>query len=244
MQTSDPCPETCDMPTPNHPAETTHSSTGPGRNMTYAQALTDARTLIVQQSARIKSDAQKIKAQQDEIAQLRSDLESTTDEVQRLRPLEPQLAEAQAGRDQAEAMVGRQRVEIESLETASRELQKMLGEQAARIHEMTIELEQLRAKLPTHEDVAALESMAALLSTARAGARARRPERPEQPEHPQAERQTSERQLSGPALARLQRERQYAEAVERESRKHRAAPSPRPLVIPADPTPFCEIEQR
>ena len=229
------------MPTPTHPAETINSSTGPGPNMTYAQALTDARTLIVQQSARIKSDAQKIRAQQDEIAQLRSDLEATTDEVQRLRPLEPQLAEAQAGRDRAEAMVGRQRVEIESLETASGELQKMLGEQAARIHEMTIELEQLRAKLPTHEDVAALESMAALLSTARAGARARRPERPEQP---QAERQTSERQLSGPALARLQRERQHAEAVERESRKNRAAPSPRPLVIPADPTPFCEIEQR
>ena len=30
-------------------------------NMTYAQALTDARSLIVQQSTRIKADAQKIK---------------------------------------------------------------------------------------------------------------------------------------------------------------------------------------
>lgn len=223
------------MPTPHAHA------TGAQPTMTYAQALTDARALIVQQSARIRSDAQKIRSQQEEIAELRTVLAATTDEVQRLRPLEPQLAQAAAGREQAEQLVGRQRVEIESLETASRELQKMLGEQAARIHEMTVELEQLRSRLPTNEDVAALESMAALLHTARAG-KARRSDGSDQPA-------VDESQLSGPALARLHRERQYAEVLERESREreargNRPAVSPRSMIIPADPTPFCEIVHR
>src|SRR2546421_8545760 len=57
-------------------------------NMTWAQALNDARALIVQQSSRIKSDAQKLRAQQDEIAQLRAALNETSAEVQRLKAME------------------------------------------------------------------------------------------------------------------------------------------------------------
>ena len=172
-------------------------------NMSYAQALTDAKSLIVQQSARIKSDAQKIKSQSEEIAQWKSMADEMGAELERLRALEPRLAETQAAREQAEATVGRQRMEIESIESASRELQRILGEQAARINELSAELEQTRGALPTDEDAAALEDMRSLLNAAR---------KP----RPRAEQAPAGEQ--GPRLERM--------------------------VIPADPTPFCQVAER
>ena len=184
--------------------------------MTYAQALTDAKSLIVQQSARIKSDAQKIKTCADEIEQLRLTLDHMREEVERLRALEPRLADAVAGREQAEALVGRQRMEIESLESASRELQRMLGEQAARINDLTAESEQLRSSLPTDEDAAALEQMAALLDNAR-GAKLRR--------------MRAEPAPAGSIAI---------DATTRTPVRDRG----REITIPAEPTPFCVVEQR
>jgi DNA repair exonuclease SbcCD ATPase subunit len=219
---------------------TATTAAGAGAGMTWAQALNDARTLIVRQSARIKSDAQAIKAQQDEIAQLRAALEATAAEVQRLRSLEPQLTDALARREHAEAVVGRQQVEIDSLETASRELQRMLGEQAGRITEMTTELQRLRSSVPTDEDAAALESMAALLTTARAGARGRQTARPQRA---QGEHAPHPLPLSGPALARQQREARDREVRERELREQ-IQREPVEIAIPADPTPFCAIATR
>lgn len=169
-------------------------------NMTYAQALTDAKSLIVQQSARIKSDAQKIKAQADEIAHWRSMADEMGAELQQLRALAPQLESAQAAREQAEGTVGRQRMEIEATENASRELQRILGEQAARINDLTAELDQLRGAVPSDEDEAALEAMTSLLSAAR------KPKKAE----PAADQ--------GPRIERM--------------------------VIPADPTPFCQVAHR
>ena len=136
-------------------------------NMTYAQALTDARSLIVQQSTRIKADAAKIKQQADEIERWKSLADDMAAELERLKGIEPKLAESQAAREQAEVTVGRQRMEIEALEAASRELQRILGDQAARINDLTSELEQTRDALPTNEDEAALEAMQSLLSAAR-----------------------------------------------------------------------------
>ena len=138
-----------------------------GNPMTYAQALTDARSLIVQQSARIKSDAQKIKAQAEEIARWRAMADEVAAELERLRALEPKLAEAESAREHAEATVGRQRMEFEALENATRELHKILGDQAARVNDLTAELEQIRGALPTEDDEAALEAMTSLLSAAR-----------------------------------------------------------------------------
>jgi predicted RNase H-like nuclease (RuvC/YqgF family) len=136
-------------------------------NMTYAQALTDAKSLIVQQSARIKSDAQKLKSQADEIAQWKSAADEMATELERLRAVEARLAEVTVAREQAEVTVGRQRMEIESLESASRELQRVLGDQAARINELSAELESTRGGLPSDEDEAALEAMQSLLAAAR-----------------------------------------------------------------------------
>ena len=143
------------------------SNTPSPSNMTYAQALTDARSLIVQQSTRIKADAGKIKQQADEIAQWKSLADDMAAELERLKGIEPKLAESQAAREQAEVTVGRQRMEIEALEAASRELQRILGDQAARINDLTNDLEQTRDALPTNEDEAALEAMQSLLSAAR-----------------------------------------------------------------------------
>jgi predicted RNase H-like nuclease (RuvC/YqgF family) len=174
-------------------------------NLTYAQALNDAKALIVQQSARIKADSQKIRQQAEEIAQWRTMADEMGAELERLRALEPQLEAAQAGRSQAEATVGRQRMEVEQIEAASRELQKILGEQAARINELSGELEQIRGALPSEEDEAALEAMASLLTAAR------KPKKAEAQAAPAAEAQ--------------------ARHAER-------------MVIPADPTPFCQVAQR
>ena len=157
-------------------------STQVSQNMTYAQALNDAKALIVQQSNRIKSDAQKIRQQAEEISQLRTLVDALSNDLDRLRLLEPQLEEALSGREMAEAAVGRQQIEIEALENASRELHRVVGEQGARISELTAEVEQLRGHLPTDEDEAALEAMSSLLSAARS--RRQRPERPPEPVGP------------------------------------------------------------
>jgi chromosome segregation ATPase len=203
-----------------------NAAAGANATISFAKALTDARSLIVQQSARIKSDAQKLKAQAEEIEQLRSAVDQLSAEADRLRALEPRLADAAAGREQAEALVGRQRMEIESLESASRELQRMLGEQAGRINELTAEAEQLRSGLPTDEDAAALEQMAALLSSARGGARSRQ-QRSDEGAAPPSDRLD---RTAGPSLAREHHERQQARAGE--------------ITIPADPTPFCVVSER
>ena len=205
-----------------------------GANMTYARALNDAKSLIVQQSTRIKSDAQKINAQADEIAHLRCAADEMAAELDRLRKLEARLAEAAAGREQAEALVGRQRIEIDSLETASRELQRMLGEQSARISELTAEAEQLRAHVPTDEDAAALEQMTALLTIARAGAKSRH-QRAEQSGQPIAPTGRLDR-MSGPALAREHHDRQQAQARQRDAARE--------ITIPANPMPFGVITER
>lgn len=167
-------------------------------NMTYAQALTDAKSLIVQQSARIKTDAQKIKAQAEEIAEWRRMAHEMGAELERLRSVEAQLDAAQSAREHAEATVGRQRMEIEALEGASRELHKILGDQAARVNDLTAELDQIRGALPSDEDEAALEAMTSLLAAAR-------------------------------------KPKQGAEAQ---------APRMERMVIPADPTPFCQVAHR
>ena len=77
------------------------SSSQVSQNMTYAQALNDAKALIVQQSTRIKSDGQKIRQQADEIAHLKALVEAMSYDLERLRTLEPQLAEAQDAREHA-----------------------------------------------------------------------------------------------------------------------------------------------
>ena len=136
-------------------------------SMSYAQALNDAKALIVQQSNRIKGDAERIKSQNPEIARLRASGEEMAREIDRLREVDRQLVETAAARDQAESAVGRQRVQIDALESAARELQRVLGEQAERISDLTREVDGLRDQLPTEADHAALAAMSSLLKNTR-----------------------------------------------------------------------------
>jgi hypothetical protein len=220
--------------------------------MTYAKALTDAKTLIVAQSARIKSDARKLKAQSDEIAQLQATFDAMSAEIERLRAMETKVGEAVVAREHAEAVVGRQRMEIEALEAAGRQLQSVVGDQAARINELTTECDYLRAQVPSDEDVAALEQMAALLAAARAKAKPARapaagPNAPDAIHAPDAQAASGEEaheSMSGPALARLYRERQVEQARQREQRAARQSSGPREITIPAEPTPFCLVSER
>jgi chromosome segregation ATPase len=192
------------------------ASTSTNAHMTYAQALTDARTLIVQQSARIKADAQKIKAQADEIAQWRAMADEMGAELQRQRArvaaLEPRLADTEAALELAESTICRQQMEIEVLDTASREHQRTMADQAARINELTAELDQIRDALPTDADEAALVAMTTLLSVAR---------------RPRAKR-------AEPSVAAVQI------VQERDTPDRRIERA----VISANSTPFCQVAQR
>jgi predicted nucleic acid-binding Zn-ribbon protein len=187
-------------------------------NMTYAQALTDAKSLIVQQSARIKTDAERMKSQVQELTSLRAASEEMSQEIDRLRGVEAQLADVTAGKEQAEASVGRQRVQIDSLESAAREMQRVLGEQADRIQELTREVEGLRDQLPSDADVSALAAMSSLLQSAKGAARGARPARAAQPELTQ----------DAPAAA--------DEAEPRGESNQ--------FVIPAEPTPLRLVTER
>lgn len=138
-------------------------------SVSFAQALTDAKSLIVQQSNRIKSDAEKLRRQSQEIAEFKASCDSMSREIERLQGIEGQYNSAVSAKDQAESMVGRQQVEINSLESAAREMQRVLGEQAERIADLSRELEILREQLPTDADEAALAAMASLLQSTRKG---------------------------------------------------------------------------
>ena len=146
----------------------TNMNTPNATNLTFAQALNDAKAMIVQQSSRIKADAEKIKAQNDEIAKLRTQVGEMYKDLERLRAIEARMPEVLSAKEQAESALGRQRVHIESLECAGRELQRVLGEQAERIGHLSGEVESLREQLPSDADAAALAAMSSLLQSTRA----------------------------------------------------------------------------
>lgn len=135
----------------------------------YAEALNEAKSLIIQQSNRIKGDAEKLRKQSQEIGQLRATTQDMSQEISRLQTVEHELSSVSQAKDQAEAMVGRQRVQIDSLESSGREMQRVLGEQAERIADLSRELESMREQLPTEADEAALSSLSTLLESARRG---------------------------------------------------------------------------
>jgi chromosome segregation ATPase len=150
------------------------------QEMSYAQALNEAKGVIIQQSGRIKSDLEKIKNQQQtiveqaaritdadtKIAELTSDFASQAEE---LRRVEARYAEAEAGRQQAEGVVNRQGERINHLEAQVEQFTRDLEAANASIAELTRERDELRSQLPTTEDMEALNSMMALLSQKRGG---------------------------------------------------------------------------
>ena len=150
------------------------------QEMSYAQALNEAKQVIIQQSSRIKGDLEKIKNQQQTIVeqaaritesdarieQLSIDLRNLGEE---LRALEIKFAESEAGRQQAEGVVNRQGERINHFETEVADLNSKLNAANDQISDLTRERDDLRIQLPTNEDAEALNDMMALLSQKQGG---------------------------------------------------------------------------
>ncbi|MDB5318406.1 MAG: hypothetical protein JWN40_37 [Phycisphaerales bacterium] len=145
--------------------------------MSFAQALNEAKGVIVQLSTRVKSDAEKIRSQQQTIvsqsstiAQLETRAEERDNEiahyVEQIGALSAQLREADAAREHSETILNRQGEKITSLQAANADLEARLGEHKAQIAELSNERDTLSTQLPSEADAAALAAMAQLLNRA------------------------------------------------------------------------------
>jgi predicted RNase H-like nuclease (RuvC/YqgF family) len=154
---------------------TTHPIMSQSPHYTYAQALNEAKQMIVQQQYRIKQDAEKIRAQQQTIVdqsaamseQDRKIREQAT-ELQRIagemEALSLQLSEVSTARAQAEAVIDRQGERLTSMQAGIADLERHVAEQAEQVDALSRERDELRAQLPTRDDIEALTAMAELLS--------------------------------------------------------------------------------
>ena len=151
------------------------------QEMSFAQALTEARQIIVQQSNRIKTDLDKIKAMQETVnaqtatlaeservlKQKTTELEMTNDQ---LKSASGKLDELRVAKEQSEAVVDRQGQRLGQLQEAVANLEKQLAEQTAKADVATHELDKLRGQVPTQEDADALAALTALLSAKKGAA--------------------------------------------------------------------------
>ena len=133
--------------------------------MSFAQALTEAKSIIVQQSQRIKGDAEKIKAQVQLIAEQRLQISGMEKRLEEMAALRAELEETRAARAAAEAEGAHRAERIASLETTVREHARTVTGQAEQIDNLTAERDALREQVPSKEDTEALAVLTALLSS-------------------------------------------------------------------------------
>jgi len=154
---------------------TTHSNMSHSPHYTYAQALNEAKQMIVQQQYRIKQDAEKIRGQQQTIVDQSAALNEQERKIREqagelariageMEALSLQLSEVTIAREQAEAVIDRQGERLTSMQAGIADLERHVAEQAEQIDALVRERDALRAQLPTQDDIAALDSMAELLS--------------------------------------------------------------------------------
>lgn len=147
------------------------------QEMSFAQALNDAKGVILQLSNRVKTDAEKIRTQQQTIVSQSSSITQFEQRVAQLEAavaakdaevgaLQTKVREADTAREVAEAMINRQGERILALEAATADLQERLSEHKAQIVQVSAERDRLMQAVPSQEDSDALASMAALLSKA------------------------------------------------------------------------------
>jgi len=146
-------------------------------DMSFAQALNEAKGVILQLSNRVKTDAEKIRSQQQTIisqsstitqqeAKIREQDEQIVRHADEIASHAAKVKEAESARGHAEAILNRQGERITSLENHNSELEVRIGEQEVVIGQVTQERDSLRAQLPSEEDAAALASMTQLLTKA------------------------------------------------------------------------------
>jgi hypothetical protein len=144
--------------------------------MSFAQALNEAKQVIVQQSNRIKTDAEKIKQQQQTIVdqcsiitdtemKLREQTSEAQKQQERIDALEANIAQAVVAREQAEAIVDRQGQRLTTIQAQCESQERRIADQDAQIQRLRAELSAAQEQAPSTEDQQALSAMAALLTT-------------------------------------------------------------------------------
>ena len=147
--------------------------------MSFAQALNEAKQVIVQQSNRIRTDADKIRQQQQTIVDQCSIITehemknkeqagAIARQAENVAALEGQVSNLTVAREQAEAVIDRQGQRLSNLQEQVGILEKKTGEQSETIERITAEHEAVKAQVPSSEDAAALAEMASLLTTKKA----------------------------------------------------------------------------
>jgi predicted nucleic acid-binding Zn-ribbon protein len=145
------------------------------QEMSFAQALTEARQIIVQQSNRIKADLDRIKSLQETITtqtttladhdrqlkQKSSDLDLANEQV---KLANNKLEEMRIAKEQGEAVIDRQGQRLSQMQETIAGLEKQLAEQTHKAEQAHHELEAVRGQVPTQEDTEALAALASLLS--------------------------------------------------------------------------------
>jgi uncharacterized coiled-coil protein SlyX len=156
------------------------------QEMSFAQALTEARQIIVQQSNRIKGDLDRIKAMQETIATQTATIAEHERTIQekaaeigglhgQVQDLTGQLDATRTAKDQAEAVCDRQGQRLTQLQESIAALEKQAAEQADRIAQLQSELDGTKVQLPTSEDHEALAALSSLLAAKKGGAPAPAP---------------------------------------------------------------------
>ncbi len=154
--------------------------------MSFAQALTEARQIIVQQSNRIKGDLDRIKAMQETIATQAATIaeheRTATQKATQLDGLTAQVTEltgqvdaTRTAKEQAEAVCDRQGQRLGQLQETVAGLEKQLAEQAERAGQVQAELDTAKVQLPTSEDHEALAALSTLLAAKKGGSPAPQP---------------------------------------------------------------------
>ena len=157
--------------------------------MSFAQALTEANQVIVQQSNRIKADAEKIKQQQtivdqcsiitDHEIKAREAAAESAQQLATIEALESKVAEVTVAREQVEAVCDRQGQRLTNLQQQVANFEITVAAQSAQIEKLIAECERYRAAVPSKEDQEALAAMEALLSKKTARTNAAKTDQPE-----------------------------------------------------------------
>lgn len=145
-------------------------------DMSFAQALNEAKQVIVQQSNRIKTDADKVRQQQQTIVdqcslitdhEMKNKEQSTelSRQTESIESLEAQVSRLTVAREQAEAVIDRQGQRLGNLQEQVNSFEKQVTEQTGSIEKLTTERDAYKVQLPSKEDEEALAAMSALLTT-------------------------------------------------------------------------------
>src|SRR4051812_2093581 len=119
-------------------------------NMSFAQALNEAKQVIVQQSNRIKSDAEKVRQQQQTIVdqcslitghemKAKEQAAKVAQQAELIESLEATVAQLTVAREQAEAVIDRQGQRLGTLQDQLTTLEQRVAEQSDEIDRLTEE---------------------------------------------------------------------------------------------------------